>query len=140
MVTGANFLRFTMYFLQLQKDNPQIFPMFFVYLPIAGTRLFNEIVESGMWKEPETMEEWVDMDSTQWIHTKENWNKKSIRHELSTIMMSSLFCSKSAKVKFGTLLGKAIFTFYHPIAYLRFKFKFFKFPIESRILTWYQLN
>ena len=42
------------FFLQLQKDNPNIYPMFFIYLPIMGTRLYDEILEAKLFKNPNT--------------------------------------------------------------------------------------
>jgi len=121
------------FFLQLQKDNRYIYPMFFVFLPIVGTLLYDEVVSAGF-KQPSTMEEWIDMDSTSWFHKHENWIPNSKRHELSMIMIASLFCSQSAKVKFTTFLGRLAFLLYHPIAKLRFRHKYFKFPIESYMI------
>ena len=123
------------FFLQLQKENPNIYPMFFIYLPIMGTRLYDEIMEAKLFKTPKTLEGWVDIDSTEWFYKHDNWIPKSKRRELSMIMISSLFCSKMAKVKFTTILGKLSFFLYHPIAKLRFKYKFFKLPAESYTIS-----
>ena len=123
------------FFLQLQKENPNIYPMFFIYLPIMGTRLYDEIMEAKLFKTPKTLEGWVDIDSTEWFYKHDNWIPKSKRRELSMIMISSLFCSKMAKVKFTTILGKLSFFLYHPIAKLRFKYKFFKLPAESYAIS-----
>jgi hypothetical protein len=125
------------FFLQLQKDNPYIFPMFFVFLPIAGTALYNEVVAAGF-KEPTSIQEWVDMDSTSWFYKHDNWIPNSKRREVSMIMISSLFCSKSAKSKITTFFGKIAFTLYHPIAKMRFKHKFFKLPVESYLVSFIQ--
>ena len=123
------------FFLQLQKDNPNIYAMFFVYLPIVGTRLYNEILEAKLFKKPNTLKEWVDIDSGSWFFKHDNWIPNSKRRELSMIMISSLFCSKNAKVKFTTALGRIAFFLYHPIAKLRFKYKFFKLPVESYVIS-----
>jgi len=119
------------FFLRLQEDNPNIYPMFFIYLPIMGTRLYSEILEAKLFKNPNTLKEWVDIDSTSWFFKHDNWIPNSKRRELSMIMISSLFCSNNAKLKFTTILGKIAFFLYHPIAKLRFKYKFFKLPAES---------
>ena len=123
------------FFLQLQKENPNIYPMFFIYLPIMGTRLYNEILEAKLFKNPNTLKGWVDIDSTSWFYKRDNWIPNSKRRELSMIMISSLFCSKNAKVRFTTTLGKIAFFLYHPIAKLRFKYKFFKLPAESYTIS-----
>ena len=123
------------FFLQLQKENPNIYPMFFIYLPIMGTRLYNEILEAKLFKNPNTLKGWVDIDSTSWFYKRDNWIPNSKRREMSMIMISSLFCSKNAKVRFTTTLGKIAFFLYHPIAKLRFKYKFFKFPAESYTIS-----
>ena len=123
------------FFLQLQKDNPNIYPMFFIYLPIIGTRLYNEILEAKLFKNPNTLKGWIDIDSTSWFYKRDNWIPNSKRREMSMIMISSLFCSKNAKVRFTTTLGKIAFFLYHPIAKLRFKYKFFKLPAESYTIS-----
>ena len=123
------------FFLQLQKDNPNIYPMFFIYLPIMGTRLYNEILEAKLFKNPNTLKGWVDIDSTSWFYKRDNWIPNSKRREMSMIMISSLFCSKNAKVRFTTTLGRIAFFLYHPIAKLRFKYKFFKLPAESYTIS-----
>ena len=125
------------FYLQLQKDNPHIFPMFFVFLPIAGTELYKDVVAAGF-KEPTSIQEWVDMDSTSWFYKHDNWIPNSKRREVSMIMISSLFCSKSAKSKMTNFWAKIAFTLYHPIAKMRFKHKFFKLPIESYLVSFIQ--
>ena len=123
------------FYLQLKEDNPNIFPMFFVYLPIVGTGLYNEIVANKQFKQPKTLEDWINIDSTSWFYKHENWMPNSRRREISQIMISSLFCSDRAKIKFTTALGKLAFSLYHPIAKARFKYKFFKLPIESYAIS-----
>tara|TARA_Y100000590_G_scaffold470159_1_gene662400 strand:- start:3025 stop:4623 length:1599 start_codon:yes stop_codon:yes gene_type:complete len=123
------------FYLQLKKDNPNIFPMFFVYLPIVGTALYNEIVTKKQFRQPQTLEDWINIDSTSWFYKHDNWMPNSRRREISQIMISSLFCSDKAKIKFTTLLGKTAFALYHPIAKARFKYKFFKLPIESYAIS-----
>ena len=92
--------------------------MFFVFLPIAGTELYKEVVAAGF-KEPTSIQEWVDMDSTSWFYKHDNWIPNSKRREISMIMISSLFCSKSAKSKMTNFWAKIAFTLYHPIAKMR---------------------
>ena len=123
------------FFLQLYKDNPRIFPMFFVYLPIVGTELYNEIISKKLFKSPKSLKDWVDIDSTSWFYKHDNWIPNHKRREISTIMISSLFCSEKAKIKFATPIGKLAFKFYHPIAKQRFKHKFFKIPVESCLIS-----
>ena len=123
------------FFLQLYKDNPKIFPMFFVYLPIVGTALYNEIISKKLFKSPKSLEEWVNIDSTSWFYKHDNWIPNRKRREISTIMISSLFCSEKAKIKFATPIGKVAFKLYHPIAKRRFKNRFFKVPVESYLIS-----
>ena len=51
------------------------------------------------------------------------------------ISLSQIASAKNAKVKFTTILGKIAFFLYHPIAKLRFKYKFFKLPAESYTIS-----
>ena len=118
---------------ELKKDNPNMYPMVFVFLPIVGTALYDQVVANGF-KEPKAMKDWVGMDSAEWFYKNNSWIPVSKMRELDTIMISSLFCSKNAKVKFTTAMGKIAFQLYHPIAKLRYKYKFFRFPVESYIL------
>ena len=110
-----------------------MYPMVFVFLPIIGTALYNEVVANGF-NEPKEMKDWIGMDSTKWFYENNSWIPKSKMRELETIMIASPFCSKNAKVKFTTLMGRIAFFLYHPIAKLRYKYKFFKLPIESYLL------
>ena len=118
---------------ELQKENPNVYPMVFVYLPIDGTLLYDEII-SGGFHEPTETKDWISMDSTSWFYHHKNWLPNYKRRQLETIMISSPFCSNNAKIKFTTFLGKIAFNLYHPIAKLRFKHRFFKIPIESYLL------
>ena len=121
------------FLLELKKENPNMYPMVFVFLPIIGTALYNEVVANGF-NEPKEMKDWIGMDSTKWFYENNSWIPKSKMRELETIMIASPFCSKNAKVKFTTLMGRIAFFLYHPIAKLRYKYKFFKLPIESYLL------
>ena len=122
------------FFLQLQKDNPNIFPMFSVYLPIIGTKMFDNV--SKYFKQPTTLEGWTDIDyHSSWFFKNKNWLSNSKRRELSMVMISSVFASKNAKLKYTTAFGKLAFLLYHPIARMRFKYKFFKLPIESYMIS-----
>jgi len=123
------------FYLQLRKDNPNIFPMFFIYLPIVGTLLYNEIIEKKLFDPPKTLEEWVDIDSSSWFFKHKNWIPNHKRRELSTVMISSLFASEHAKIKFATKFGRMGFHLYHPFAKMRFNRKFFKAPIESYLIS-----
>jgi len=123
------------FYLQLKKDNPKIFPMFFVYLPIVGTSLYNEIIANKQFKQPGSLAEWVNIDSTSWFYKHDNWLPNEKRREISTIMISSLFCSDRAKIKFATPIGKVAFKLYHPIAKQRFQNRFFKVPVESYLIS-----
>lgn len=117
------------FYLKLVKDNKHACPMIFIYTPIAGTAMYYESLKNGF-KQPKTMEEWINMDLRKWLYEYPNWIPKNKRKELETISVSSLFCSKNVKFKITKPLTRMIFTLYHPIAYLRFKYKFFKLPVE----------
>jgi hypothetical protein len=49
-----------------------------------------------------------------------------------------MFCSKGAKSKLTTVLGRIAFSLYHPIAKMRFENKFFKLPVESYLVSFIQ--
>jgi hypothetical protein len=46
------------------------------------------------------------------------------------MMISSVFCSRNGKFKYTRPLSRLGFELYHPIAYLRYKYKFFGIPFE----------
>jgi len=121
------------FLLELQEENKNIYPMVFVFLPIVGTALYEDVVESGF-QEPQKLQEWIDVDSTSWFYKCGSWIPEKRRRHLETIMIASPFCSKNAKTKFTTLFGKISFVLYHPIAKFRFKYKIFSFPFESYLL------
>tara|TARA_Y100000294_G_C8543137_1_gene332031 strand:- start:52 stop:1575 length:1524 start_codon:yes stop_codon:yes gene_type:complete len=118
------------FYLQLQKDNPNMWPHFSVYLPIIGTKMYDHVKK--YFKQPETLKDWINIAYHEgWFFKNKNWIENYKRRELSLIMISSVFSNKNAKVKFTSFLGRLSFILYHPIAKLRFKYRFFKFPFES---------
>ncbi len=123
------------FYLQLKKDNPNIFPMFVIYLPIVGTLLYNDIIRNKLFDPPNSLKKWIDIDSSSWFYKHENWIPNSKRRELSMVMISSLFASEHAAIKFATKFGKIGFKLYHPLAKMRFNHKFFKAPIESFLIS-----
>lgn len=125
------------FYLTLSKENPNAYPMVFIYTPIPGTDLYFEALENGF-KQPSTSMDWVYLDFKTWLYKYPNWVKKSDRMKLETIMIASLFCNKNARFKLTTPFSKIAFFFYHPFAKLRFRYKFFRIPIEallSRMLS-----
>lgn len=115
---------------ELSMANPHVYPMFFVYCPIAGTSLFDEIVRNGF-SPPRRIQEWGHIDSRQWYHYVESWIPKRNRRRLETIMISAIFCNRNAKLKFTTPFSRLAFSLYHPFAKLRFRHRFFGLPLES---------
>jgi len=118
---------------ELTSVNPKSYSLFFVFLPIFGTAMFDLCVEHGF-KSPERMEDWVNMDYATWTYHNDSWINDKKRKQLETIMISSLFFNENAKEKLTTGLSKVAYSVYHPIAKYRFENKFFGFPFET-VLT-----
>ena len=118
------------FYMQLSSENPNVFPMIFIYTPIVGTPLYSESLKYDFIP-PVTMQEWADMDYKTWLYKYPNWIPKNKKRRLEVISISSLFCNSNVKYKLATLFSKVAFLLYHPIAKFRFKYKFFGFPVES---------
>ena len=118
------------FYMRLSRENPNVFPMIFIYTPIVGTPLYVESIRYNF-KPPATMREWADMDYKTWLYKYPNWIPKNKKRRLEVISIASLFCNANVKYKLATLFSKAAFLLYHPIAKFRFKHKFFGFPLES---------
>ena len=117
---------------ELAEANPHCYSMFMIFMPILGTPSFATSLEHGFVC-PEKIEDWVDMDFRKWLYHHPNWLSNRRRRHLEAIMTASLFCSKNAKPKLMTTLSKAAFALYHPIAKLRFRYKFFSMPLEIQL-------
>ena len=118
------------FYLKLSNENPHSYPMIFVYTPIVGTQLYNDAL-MNKFKQPKTIQDWIDMDYKNWLYKYPSWIPNNEKRKLEVISISSLFCNKNAKYKLTTKLAKLIFTFYHPVAKFRFRYKFFGLPVES---------
>ncbi|MFA5140328.1 MAG: radical SAM protein [Elusimicrobiota bacterium] len=121
--------------LKLGEENAHSYSLFFVYLPIMGTPMFDVALQHGFVK-PRSIEEWTEMDyRSLWAFAHPNWIGHRERKRLETIMLASLFCNRNAKVKLTTPFSKLTFMLYHPVAKLRFKHKFFSFPLEAHLAS-----
>jgi anaerobic magnesium-protoporphyrin IX monomethyl ester cyclase len=118
------------FYLLLSKENPNAFPMIFIYTPIFGTPLYFEALQHNF-EQPGTMDEWANLDYNSWLYKYSNWISKNERRKLEVINISSFFCNRNAKFKLTKNVSKFIFFLYHPIAKFRFRYKFFYLPIES---------
>jgi len=118
------------FYLQLKKDNPNMWPQFSVYLPIIGTKMYDHTKKYFV--QPKDLKGWINIAYHEdWFFKNKNWLNNKTRRELSLIMISSVFSNKNAKNKFTSFFGRLSFVLYHPIAKLRFRYKFFKLPFES---------
>lgn len=118
--------------LQLQKENPNAYTLFFVFTPVMGTDFFNMAVEHGF-KKPQSLEGWGNLRFEDWLEKYPSWLSKKDIKEIETISFVSYFANKNVFYKFTRSLFKILFLLYYPFAGFRFRKKFFYFCIELKI-------
>ena len=118
--------------LQLQKENPNAYTLFFPFTPIMGTDFFNLAVKYGF-KKPQSLEKWVNLRVEDWLEKYPSWLSKKDINEIEAIGFVSYFANKNVAYKFARPLLKILLLLYNPIAKFRFRNKFFRFPIELRL-------
>lgn len=118
--------------LELARANPYCYSMFMICMPIVGTPLM-ELARQHGFVPPERIEDWATMDFRAWLYHHPSWIARRKRRRIEAIMTASLFANQNAKPKLMTPLARAAFTLYHPLARLRFRYKFFAFPLEVQL-------
>ncbi|OSM01463.1 B12-binding domain-containing radical SAM protein [Magnetofaba australis] len=119
--------------LQLERENPNAYTIFFTFLPIVGTPQYQDAVAQGF-HEPQSLEEWAYMDFDGWMNLYRNWTSPELRSRLEAISFVSYFHSPHVIYKFGgSKLLRFAFTLYHPIAKWRFEKQYFDYCFEIKL-------
>jgi radical SAM superfamily enzyme YgiQ (UPF0313 family) len=106
----------------------------FVFTPYPGTPLFEEAVKHGF-KEPKSLEEWGkcyfgDTAQTPWLSGK---YEKYIRNVSGVGYLLFSLPNPNFKVSIDYFLKYALRFVLHALANMRFKLRFFDFPIELEL-------
>ena len=124
-------------FLQLSQENKTAIPRMNVFTPFPGTGLYDVSMQNGL-RAPEKLEDWVSFNwrtvnkYTPWLSGK---RQKLIRmlHFISALALRNNFIAPYKKTSF---LVRLLATIYYPIARVRVKRLFHRFPLEMRLAEW----
>jgi radical SAM superfamily enzyme YgiQ (UPF0313 family) len=108
---------------------------FYVYTPYPGTPLFDLIVKKYNYKVPKRLEDWstyiCNLCNNSWFSKKERIYLESLSY-----ISRFAFFNKMIEKKFVRPLLRIPFNSLVFIAKIRWKYKFFSFPYEWRIVKW----
>jgi|SRR3989338_9171390 len=107
---------------ELQKINPRVNATVKIYTPYPGTPLYAESIKLGF-KAPKTNEEWAKFNRAT-CHLPWTDNK-----ELETMHRVSVYAFTTMKDFLPPL-----YKFLHPVAVMRYKSNFYKFPLELQAI------
>lgn len=123
--------------LQIQKINPKaaIYPLW-VYIPYPGTNLFKQAVQLGF-KEPQNLEAWGNYF---WSKAHIPWLKNPREYEMIHELSSFIWYNKTWG-GLGNHSPRSVLKFmfikcFRPLLLPRFKYNYWKFPIEAKMLIW----
>ena len=122
---------------RLTKDNQGASPIFNIFTPFPGTRLFDISVEYGL-KVPDRIDGWMSFnyrmvnENAPWLSEK---RKKIIRMLHFTVLLAERnnFINPYKKTRLYAII---LATLYYPIARLRIKYLFYQFPVERKLAEW----
>ncbi|MGD9276210.1 MAG: radical SAM protein [Candidatus Pacearchaeota archaeon] len=130
--TEKELLKTVRFSIKLSKDNPNLLPLFLIYCPYPGTKLYEVAIKNGFY-EPKNLEEWANINyETAYLHSP--WLGKKRIKMLRNFEFASLFASKNNDYKINSKLFKVLADIYRPFAKLRFEKNIYQFPID-RILA-----
>jgi len=119
--------------MELERVNPNCYCLIFPFMPIVGTPFYYDAVDMGF-RNPETLEEWENMDIDMWTKKYRGWASPELTRKLEAINFTSYFHNKNVGYKFGgSALLRTCFRLYHPIAKWRFKTQNFNFFFEDHL-------
>lgn len=123
---------------KIHKINPKHFILFYIFNPLPRTPLFEEAKKLG-YEEPVSLEEWAKISfrnkNIPWLPKKYAKFPKMFKFYLPLLggyIRDKIKNRKNPIEKFFLLMSETIL---RNLAYFRFKFKFFHFPIEYWIMT-----
>ena len=124
-------------FLRLAKENPAAIPRINIYTPFPATGLFDLAIEHGLVK-PDRLEDWVSFNyrtvnrNAAYLKGK---RKKLLRilHFTSALALWNNFISPYKKTDWWIRLAALL---YYPVARLRTRYLFDRFPAEVTLAEW----
>ena len=122
--------------LELERDNPNAYSLFFPFMPIIGTPFYRDAEKMGF-AMPASLEEWQSMDFDTWTKKYRSWAAPQLVRKLEAINFTSYFHNLNVAYKFGgSSLLRVCFRLYHPIAKWRFEGQRFGFFFEDTLKDW----
>jgi len=121
--------------MKLQKIHPRtaIYPLW-IYIPYAGTPLFDQAVDLGF-KAPQNLEEWGNYfwgkAHIPWL---DNRREYEIIHELSPFAWYNKKLKDLKNRSVANLLRHCLIKIFRPLVVFRFRYNFWKFPIEAELI------
>jgi len=121
--------------MKLQKIHKKaaIYPLW-IYIPYAGTTLFDKAVALGF-KSPQSLEEWGNYF---WGKAHIPWlinpREYEIIHELSPFAWYNKNLSDLKNRSAANIIRHCLIKFFRPLALLRFKNDFWKFPLDAELI------
>jgi len=129
--------------LRLIKDNPSALTLFFAFCAYPGTKLFNLAKEYGF-KEPNTLEEWADINyETAFLFNP--WLNKKMSKMIQNLGFTSFFINRNTQYKINSAFFRGLALLYQPIAKIRFENNIYSFPVERWLVaflikTWSRIS
>ncbi|MEA1929469.1 MAG: radical SAM protein [Patescibacteria group bacterium] len=123
--------------LELQRIHPKaaVYPLW-VYIPYPGTALFNQAVKLGF-EQPTTLEGWGNYF---WGKAHIPWLKNpreyEIIHELSPFAWYSKTWNRLSHKTLKNILKFVFVKLFRPLILFRFKYNFWKLPIDAEAIIW----
>jgi len=120
----------------IKKNDKNSRISFYVYAPYPGTPFYDLCIKNG-YKEPKTLEEWGEFGlyraKTPWVSPKYVCLIDQLNELYIPFLTNNIYVKLN---KYGILgkIAKAAFLPLHGIVLLRWKLKFFSFPIEYRLI------
>lgn len=117
---------------QLCHENTNASVALNLLAPFPGTGMFDDAVKFGF-QPPRKLEDWGAFDSDNWINQYPSWHTKKEHDRLNSIAFSAFFMNPKLVKRIDRRFLRLMFRLYGPIARLRFRHNWHRFPVESTV-------
>jgi len=127
-------------FLRLSKENPAANPRINIYTPFPATAVFDLAIEHGFVK-PDRLEDWVSFNFRTVNRNASYLTRKRKRllrvlHFSSALALRNNFIAPYKKTSWWIRLAALL---YYPVARLRIRYLFDRFPVGVTLAEWFGL-
>ena len=122
-------------YLKLLKGNQGAVSLVNIYTPFPGTGLFDIAVQNGL-RPPEKLEDWIPWN---WRNVHGPWLSSKMKKTIRMLHFTTMLAQKNnflKPVKRTNPLMVLLARLYYPIARMRVKYLFYRFPIEIKLAEW----